>query len=161
MNSVIFFGNSLIFLRNSLIFLRNSLTRNAKVRTANAPVPNGSQMNPRTDPLAIRAKRTLLQFTRACACFFRCPRNRSSRKGGRGEGKPSPLLLEGSKHTTKGRRILGSCWGHFGVTLGSRWALLRLVLGGLTPLTVAAIPESWLGGVNPPSSNCHFGPWGG
>ena len=57
--------------------------------------------------------------------------------------------------------MLGSLWGHFGVTLGSRWGLLGLVLGGLTPLTAAAIPESRLGGVNPPQQQLPFWALGG
>ena len=65
-------------------------------------IPNRSQTNPQGDTPPSRAKRSLLRFARACACFLRCPRNRSSRKGGRGEGKPSPLLLRGSKHFDQG-----------------------------------------------------------
>ena len=39
--------------------------------------------------------------------------------------------------------------------------LLGLVMGGLTPLTAAAIPESRLGGVNPPQQQFGFSGWGG
>ena len=39
--------------------------------------------------------------------------------------------------------------------------LLRLVLGGLTPLTAAAIPESRLGGVTPPQQPLVFSAWWG
>ena len=71
--------------------------------------------------------------------------NRSSRKEGRGKGKPSPLLLEASKHSDQGPTdlaiILGSFRDHFGarlvlesirgqrgINLGSFWVHFRATL---------------------------------
>ena len=49
-----------------------------------------------------------------------------SREGGRGEGKPSPLIYEGSINFDLGSTDLGSFWG---AKLGSFWALLAAKIG--------------------------------
>ena len=104
-NSWIFLRNSLIFLRDSLIFLRESW---GGPQASHPEVPNGSQMELQGDP-PCDSSETLTFAIRSRLCmFFAMSEKQVQQEGGRGEGKPSPLLLEGSKHTTKGRRILGS-----------------------------------------------------
>ena len=49
-----------------------------------------------------------------------------SREGGRGEGKPSPLIYEGSRNFDLGSTDLGSSWG---AKLGSFSALLAAKMG--------------------------------
>ena len=49
-----------------------------------------------------------------------------SREGGRGEGKPSPLIYEGSINFDLGSTDLGSFWG---ANLGSSSAFLAAKIG--------------------------------